>query len=120
LIVLGIVDFGFLFQRLEVVTNAAREGARIAVLPSYDTADVEERIENYLTAAGVAWSPSTLDVSVDDDTITLTSGATITGKRVGVTYQSGFLFLGPIASWFGGSLGTVPLSASATMRSEGG
>lgn len=33
LVVLGIVDFGFLFQRMEVVTNAAREGARIAVLP---------------------------------------------------------------------------------------
>ncbi len=29
----GIVDFGFLFQRYEVVTNAAREGARLAVLP---------------------------------------------------------------------------------------
>ena len=26
LLVLGIVDFGFMFQRLEVVTNAAREG----------------------------------------------------------------------------------------------
>ena len=34
-IILGIVDFGFLFQRMEVVTNAAREGARIAVLPGY-------------------------------------------------------------------------------------
>ena len=27
LIVAGIADFGFLFQRYEVVTNAAREGA---------------------------------------------------------------------------------------------
>ena len=39
-IILGLVDFGFMFQRFEVVTNAAREGARIAVLPGYVTADV--------------------------------------------------------------------------------
>ena len=32
---LGIIDFGFLFQRYEVVTNAAREGARVAILPGY-------------------------------------------------------------------------------------
>ena len=31
LLVLGIVDFGFLFQRFEVVTNAAREGARLEI-----------------------------------------------------------------------------------------
>ena len=29
----GIVDFGLLLQRQQVVTNAAREGARLAVLP---------------------------------------------------------------------------------------
>jgi Flp pilus assembly protein TadG len=35
LVVLGIIEFGFLFQQYEVVTNAAREGARVAVLPTY-------------------------------------------------------------------------------------
>ena len=35
LVVLGIFDFGLMFQRFEVVTNAAREGARVAVLPDY-------------------------------------------------------------------------------------
>ena len=34
---LGIIDFGFLFQHYEVVTNAAREGARVAILPGYRT-----------------------------------------------------------------------------------
>jgi Flp pilus assembly protein TadG len=32
----GIVDFARLFQSYEVVTNAAREGARLAALPGYD------------------------------------------------------------------------------------
>jgi prepilin peptidase CpaA len=31
LVVLGIIEYGFVFQQYEVVTNAAREGARIAV-----------------------------------------------------------------------------------------
>src|SRR5438105_3533494 len=39
LVVLGMFDFGLLFQRFEVVTNAAREGARLGVLSSqYSTA----------------------------------------------------------------------------------
>ena len=29
----GIIDFGFMFQRYEVLTNAAREGARMGTLP---------------------------------------------------------------------------------------
>ncbi|MCH7720860.1 MAG: pilus assembly protein, partial [Planctomycetes bacterium] len=36
----GIMDFGFLFLRYEVVTNAAREGARIGVLRSRGFGDV--------------------------------------------------------------------------------
>ena len=33
----GIIDFGLLLQRQQVVTNAAREGARLAVLPATPT-----------------------------------------------------------------------------------
>ena len=40
-VIAGIVDFGFVFQRYEVITNAAREGARLATLPGYDDAMVE-------------------------------------------------------------------------------
>ncbi len=50
LVLLGIIEFGLLFQQYEVVTNAAREGARIAVLPTYTKADALTRINQYLTA----------------------------------------------------------------------
>ena len=53
MVVLGIVDFGFLFQRMEVVTNAAREGARIAVLPGYLEADVRARVCNFVQTGGI-------------------------------------------------------------------
>ena len=35
LLIMGMVDFGFLFQRYVVLTNAAAEGARVASLPGY-------------------------------------------------------------------------------------
>ena len=53
LVVLGVADFGFLFQRWEALTNATREGARVATLPGYATVDVEDRVVNYLAAGGV-------------------------------------------------------------------
>ena len=44
----GIVDFGLLLQRQQVVTNAAREGARLAVLPGYTAADVQARVTQFV------------------------------------------------------------------------
>ena len=35
------------FARVQVLTNAAREGARIAVLPNYAQADVTARVDQY-------------------------------------------------------------------------
>ena len=49
------IEFGFLFQEYEVVTNAAREGARIAVLPTYSQTQAARvnnataRVNQYLT-----------------------------------------------------------------------
>ena len=48
LILAGILDFGMMFRSFEVVTNAAREGARVAVLPGYQLADVQLRVKEYL------------------------------------------------------------------------
>lgn len=119
LIVLGIVDFGFLFQRMEVITNAAREGARIAVLPGYAVADVQARVTNYVQTGGVPTTATNPVVSVTDVSIpTGAGGPNLTGKRVQVTYTHAYLFIGPVAGWFGGSFTTVPVGAVAIMRDE--
>jgi hypothetical protein len=124
LIVLGIVDFGFMFQRLEVVTNAAREGARIAVLPGYDADDIEARVCDYVATGGVPVT-GTCQPTGDNPTVEVedadipVSGSTISGKRVRVTYSHNYLFIGGITSWFGGgSFTSVPLRGVATMREE--
>src|SRR5262245_19797674 len=57
LVVFGIIDFGFMFQRYESVTNAAREGARLGILPStlgyIMPRDAEDRAVSYLNAIGM-------------------------------------------------------------------
>src|SRR5687768_1788226 len=85
LVMLGIVDFGFLFQRYEVLTNATREGARIAVLPGYDAADVRLRVCSYMQTGGVPTTgcpnPTNPVVTVTDDTIAMAVGPALQVKR---------------------------------------
>ena len=119
LLVAGIVDFGFLFQRYEVVTNAAREGARVAVLPNYTVADVQQRVSNYLVSGGLTASIPAPTVTYTNEA--LPSGATVAVATVAVQYPSQFAFIGPIAAMVGGSgWGTVTLHARSVMRVEGG
>jgi Flp pilus assembly protein TadG len=118
LVVAGIMDFGFLFQRYEVVTNAAREGARVAVLPGYGVTQAQARVQTYLTASGLtAAAPAP---TVVYGTQTLPGGLVVSTATVTVQYPSQFAFIGPIAAMIGGSgWGTVTLQASSAMRVEG-
>ncbi len=128
LVVLGIVDFGFLFQRMEVVTNAAREGARLAVLPGYGTSpytDAKSRACNFLQNGGVPITgscptPTNPTISVTPTTLTLASGATVSAFQVDVVYTSQYLFLTPMLRWFGGSISSVPVKGRAVMVAEPG
>jgi Flp pilus assembly protein TadG len=120
IVVLGILDFGFLFQRYEVVTNAAREGARVAVLPGYAAADVTDRVEQYLTAAGL--DPAQADLApVAASAVEIAPGGpcmTVTGVTVG--YPHTYSFVGQFMQYFGGpGLTNTMLTATARMRYEG-
>ncbi len=115
LLVVGIFDFGFAFQQYEVVTNAAREGARMAVLPGYTTGDVEARVNAYLQAGGITGAaPPT----VEDIRITPTAGNSFTAKRVTVRVDYTIRYLAPFAAIFGSSFSTLPLTAFSVMRNE--
>ena len=121
LVVLGIAEFGFIFQRYEVVTNAAREGARMAVLPGYTTADVVARVKVYVNEGRVPTTTTNPNIVVTNVTIPVGAGLVpINAKRVTVTYTHSYTFLPNIGSWFGASYTTVPLQAVAEMRNEAG
>jgi Flp pilus assembly protein TadG len=117
LIILGILDFGFLFLRYEVVTNAAREGARVRVLPGYTHADTVARVTQFLDASSLDDTPTVPDIPVAAVDI---GGACMTLATVTVTYPHSYMFVGPLLTFFGGSAFTrTSISATATMRYEG-
>src|SRR5262245_35325126 len=118
LVVAGIIDFGFLFQRYEVVTNAAREGARVAILPDYEIADVQQRVAAYLTASGLTKPAPAASVTYSNIPVNPPGGPTMSAVTVTVNYPHDYLILGPIAGLFGGAFNSITLSASSTMRRE--
>jgi Flp pilus assembly protein TadG len=112
----AIVDFGNMFRCFEVVTNAAREGARVGVLPNYDEPEILDRVDDYLKAAGLNATYPPPDV--DEDPVPTPAG-TYTAVSVFVEYPYQLAILSPAAAIFGGgNFGTVPLRARATMRKE--
>jgi Flp pilus assembly protein TadG len=120
LVVFGaMIDFGFLFERFEVVTNAAREGARVAVLPGYGQADAQARASSYLTASGLTESVPAPDVVYCDQT--LPSGLKVPVVKVAVQYPASFTFMAPFAGLIHGTApGALTLWGSSVMRIEGG
>jgi Flp pilus assembly protein TadG len=131
-VIAGIVDFGFLFQRYEVVTNAAREGARLASLPSYNgqTALIRTHVRNYvqqglaLSTAGINGTVpnSAAGVNIVNTTLSyVVSGTTyqVPAVTVTVTYNHSFILLGPMLGLIGGNWGnTISIVGTSQMRLE--
>ena len=113
-IIAGIVDFGMMFRTYEAVTNAAREGARVGVLPGYADADVQNRVDLYLAASGLSGAHTT---TVQNVAVATTAG-TFTARAVTLNYTYQLAILGAAAPLFGGSFGTVNLNAVSVMRTE--
>jgi Flp pilus assembly protein TadG len=120
LVSVGIFEFGRAFQMVQVLTNAAREGARVAVLPGSSVDQVKGRVVDYLKAGQV---PGALTASVVvDPNVSINIGAgTATGSKVTVNYPFSFMVLNPIARLVvrGSTLGApITMSASSEMRNE--
>src|SRR5213592_4351379 len=48
LVSVSIFEFGRAYQTWQILTNAAREGARVAVLPNSTVGDVQSRVSAYM------------------------------------------------------------------------
>ena len=114
LITAAIFDFGMMFRTYEAVTNAAREGARVGVLPNYQPEDVQARVDLYMASAGLS-GPYTVTVANGP---VATPAGTFTARSVVVNYTYQFAILGGIGPLFGGSYTTIPLTAASIMRTE--
>lgn len=127
-LVFGIIEFANAWRTSQIVTNGAREGARMAVLPNNPDADsIESLILNYLSNSDL--DPSNATVTVECDSGSGFVAGTCdqpadsgSPERINVTYDFTFSFLGPMINFMRGSggdqYGTITLDATTIMRNE--
>lgn len=130
LIVFGIIEFGAAWRSYQVITNAAREGSRRAVMANGGVVDSSEGavmgiVENVMTTGGLDYDASYVTLSCNGTTGSLCDGMRGAPEEVRIDYPHEFVFLGPLANLAcggcgaDGSFGTITLSSSSVMRSEG-
>jgi len=121
LVSVGIFEFGRAYQTVQVVTNAAREGARLAVMPGQAAGAVDTRVRAYMTS-GQLPNAATATVTVDPTTtVDIGGGGTATATLVTVGYPYQFMVLQPVVRLLvpGATLGApITLTATAQMRNE--
>ena len=120
LVSVSIFEFGRVYQTWQVLTNAAREGARVAVLPGQTVANVQARVQSYMTSGQLS-NAATASVAVDQTASISIGAGTASASVVTVSYPFRFMVLQPVARLLvsGSTLGTpFTLTASAEMRNE--
>ena len=117
LIAVGIFEFGRAFQTWQVVTNAAREGARVAVINGTTDDQVREAVRNYMTSGRLSKA-----ATAPIDVVRSTPLGSWTGASITVNYPFEFIMLNPVALLVAPSSSTgapLTMSANAIMRNEG-
>jgi Flp pilus assembly protein TadG len=120
MLIAAMFDFGFLFRNWELATNAAREGARVGVLPSYacdgSTTDVKERVDGYMAASGIG-DPSSYEVKMSVESVPTAAG-TFSACVVTVEMTQTLPSLNVFTSLFGSNMADIDVRAAAVMRTE--
>ncbi len=120
LIAAGIFEFGRAYQTWQIITNAAREGARIAVLPGTTDSMVTDRVKTYMSDGQLSDSAAATVAIQRNATIAMGAG-TATASRITISYPFTFVVLQPISKLINPSstLGApLTMSVSALMRNE--
>jgi len=120
LISVGIFEFGRAWQTWQVLTNAAREGARVAVLPDPTPGVAEDRAREYMRGGQL---PKADDAAIDiNESASITvNGAAVSASQVTIDYPFTFIVLQPVARLIspGTSVGgPLTIRAQALMRNE--
>jgi Flp pilus assembly protein TadG len=112
LLVFGIVDFGIVVFDYNTVANAAREGARAAILPPSDVCDLSCQDANALAAA----QRLTTGLNAGELTISGPDRSVAGAVTMEVSYNVR-LITGPVIAALGG-VDTIPVRAVASMQTE--
>ena len=118
LIAVAIFDFGRAYQTWQVLTNAAREGARVSVIVGKTDDQVRDAVTRYVQAGGLPISAEhPLDITLERS-IDLGSN---NASRITVNYGFKFIVLGPIMRMADRSStrgNALTMGAVAVMRNE--
>jgi Flp pilus assembly protein TadG len=118
---IGIIEFGRAFQTWQIVTNAAREGARVAVLPGMSDDAVKTRVKDYLTL-GALDNITNTTISINRaTTVSIGGTATAGASKVQVDYPFTFIVMQPVAQLLvkGSTVGDAfTMRSAAIMRNE--
>ncbi len=109
LLIFGMIEFGRMVMVQQVLTNASREGARVAVLDGVTASEVETTVTDFLGSAGISGAAVTIDPPEPSEAEY--------GEPVTVTVQVPFNQV----SWLPAPLlvgGDTTLSATTVMRRE--
>jgi Flp pilus assembly protein TadG len=116
LVSVSIFEFGRAYQTWQVLTNAAREGARVSILTDQTDTQVTAAVRNYMTSGrlpNAATAPITVERSV------AFNGNT--ASRITINYPFNFMVLNPVARLVRSSSnlgGALTMSAVSIMRNE--
>ena len=111
-VLFGIIQFGFIFGGQIVMTGAAREGARMAIVGE-DNGLVLERMENYIKAAGF--------ITYEKDSAVITPENrenTDIGDELSIDLFGSVPIIVPFIDFLTDEEGNYPISSSAIMRIE--
>src|SRR3954447_10411483 len=116
----GIFEFGRAYQTWQILTNAAREGARIAVLPDSSNGDISSRVTQYMTD-GQLGAAGRATIGVNRSAVLNVNGRSVSASDVTIDYPFSFIVLQPVARLVAPTTslgGAVVMHAEAVMRNE--
>jgi Flp pilus assembly protein TadG len=110
----GIVDYARVYLELQMMTNAASEGARMAIIstdPSVTDASVDGLVRSFFGSSGADPTVTTVTISPSLDTVPPPPQGTV----MNVTVQRAFdpIFLG-FFRWFSPNIGFLPETLTYT------
>ena len=120
MLMVGIFEVGRAYETWQVLTNAAREGARMSVTPSGTSADTTALIRQYM-ADGQLTNSATAAVVVNRAASINVNGTPISASAVTVDYPFEFIMLQPVVRLVapGATTGApITMRATAIMRNE--
>ena len=122
LISVAIFEFGRAYQTWQVLTNAAREGARLAVITENSDAQVSEVISKYMTKGGLPTAEGTKINIQRNQPIEATTRTDDSASLITISYPFNFIVLNPVARLVvsGSTTGSsgLTMTSVALMRNE--